>query len=117
MGHFLAGTRHGNSGDPNRAVQKDGVGGRDLVVLEAFNPNISTDPFNWIPKGLPLDLMDNTPSETMVNDQVTGYTNQQIFNSLQSDVTKMSDFKSKLFTLYGTSQQTQVTNLFAPYHY
>src|SRR5213082_1192772 len=47
--------------------------------------------------------------------QVSGYTNQQIFNYLQPDVTRMSDFKAKLFTLYGTTQQTAVNSLSASY--
>jgi hypothetical protein len=71
--------------------------------------------------GLPLNTMIQhilTVSRyTNTYDQATGYTNQQIFNSLQSDVTRMSDLRAKLFCLYGTAQQNQVNNLFASYHY
>jgi len=64
-----------------------------------------------------LDLIDNTPNETIVNDQVLGYTIQQIFGALQSDVGSVSQFKAKLLQFYGTAQQAQANNLFASYHY
>ncbi len=71
----------------------------------------------WIPEGLMEDLIDNTPAEAIVNDQVTGYTISQLFGALQSNVTSIPQYKAKLLQLYGTAQQTQVNNLFASYHY
>lgn len=117
MGFFLAGQRYGSNGDPGKASQNGGTTGYDLVALEVFDPNRAADVFKWIPKGLMLDLIDDTPIEATVNDKVSGYTNQQIFGALQSDVTRMSDYKAKLLLLYGTVQQTQINNLFASYHY
>ena len=88
-----------------------------IDAIENNNPNSSADPFAWIPEGLMEDLMDNTPAETVVNDQVTGYSISQLFGALQSDVTSIPQYKAKLSQLYGTAQQTQVNNLFASYHY
>ena len=64
-----------------------------------------------------LDFMDNTPLEITVNDNVNGYTIQQIFGALQSDVVSISQYKARLLQLYGTAQQAQVNNLFASYLY
>ena len=86
-------------------------------VLENFNPNYTPDPFRWIPKGLMWDLIDNTPGETIVIDQVSGYSISQIFGALKSDVTSVPQYKSRFLQLYGTTQQTQVNNLFNSYPY
>jgi hypothetical protein len=60
-------------------------------------PNLQTDPFRWMPKGLMYDLMDNgEPPATHVNDVVSGYTIAQIFAALQSDVTTVSQYKARL---------------------
>ena len=41
--------------------------------------------------------MDNgEPTNTLVNDQVSGYTIGQIFAALQSDVTTVSQYKARL---------------------
>lgn len=87
-------------------------------MLENFNPNLS-DPFKWIPKGLMWDLMDNTaePPKTSVNDQVFGFTTQQIFAALQSDVSSVSAYKSRLIQQNAGYQTTQVNALFTSYNY
>ncbi len=85
--------------------------------MENFNPNLSADPFKWIPKGLMEDLIDNTPNETIVNDQVTGFTIQKIFSALQSDVSSMQQYRTRFLQQNNNSQQSQVNNLFASYNY
>jgi hypothetical protein len=90
MGHFLANQTYPTTASP----QSEQVGGETWTstmyscgfspnstaphadVLENFVPNSSTDPFNWIPKGLMWDLIDNGENFTVsgVNDQVSGYT-------------------------------------------
>jgi hypothetical protein len=123
MGFFLANQKYNveptaPKGDPQVFVQSGNLNtGPDAFSLENFNPNLSSDPFHWIPKGIMLDLMDNTPTENTVNDQVQGYTIQQIFGALQSDVGSVSQYKVRLLLLYGNAQQTQVNNLFASYNY
>ena len=69
--------------------------------------------------GLMLDLNDNIefPTFTHVTDQVSGYTIQQIFSALQSDVTSIPLYKARLIQLYGTLQQSQVNTLFTSYGY
>ena len=56
-----------------------------IYVMEAFNPNLTADPFRWIPKGLMQDLMDVT-NETnppgVINDAVSGVTISQLFAAL-----------------------------------
>jgi hypothetical protein len=122
MGHFLADQRYGvNAYDqieqPGLQYNPNGTNHPDIDVLENFDPNYTPDPFRWIPKGLMEDLIDNTPTEAIVNDQVSGYSINQLFRAMQSDVTSVSQYKVRLLQLYGTAQQTQVNNLFASYHY
>jgi hypothetical protein len=99
MGHYLADQRYGLNSNSNfeqgTFYHNNDIPGlsSNLVALENFDPNFSSDPFHWIPKGLIEDLMDNTPTETLVNDQVNGYTIQQIFSVLQSDVTNPSNIE------------------------
>ncbi len=89
-----------------------------LDVEENFNPNLSTDPFYWIPQGLMLDLMDNTPTETSpVVDNVSGFTNLQLFNALQSDITSVPQYRIRFIQQNPGNQTTEVTNLFGQYHY
>ena len=80
MGHFLADQRYGTLG----SCQGEQTGGfsycpngfnhPNIDVLEAFDPNLSTDPFRWIPKGLMEDLIDNTIENTPIIDNIGGFT-------------------------------------------
>lgn len=132
MGHFLANQRYSNVASP----QNEQAGGTTWVstaypcsfwanstaphadVLENFDPNLSSDPFCWIPKGLMWDLMDNTPTETFpVIDNVTGFTIAQLFNALQSDVTSVPAYKARFIQQNLGNQNANITSLFAQYHY
>ncbi len=89
-----------------------------IDVLEAFDPNLAADPFRWIPKGLMQDLMDNTnETGTPVIDQVSGYTNQQMYSAFQSNIYTLQDYRLKLLQTTSNSTSAFVTNLFAQYHY
>ncbi len=92
-----------------------------LDVEENFNPNLSNDPFHWIPQGLFYDLWDNrndfTFDPTMVNDQVFGYTNRQMFNAFQSDVYSLQDYRIRLLQQNNNNQSAEIINLFSQYHY
>ena len=127
IGHFLADQRYGTSGS-NQTEQTGNTfftgGGAHphINVIEGFNPNLTADPFRWIPKGLMQDLMDNTPGEFVVNDPVTGFTISQIFNALQSDVTTVQQYRARLILQNPNSTanpnlSTQITTLFTSYHY
>lgn len=124
IGHFLAEQRYGTAASCH-LEQIGGVnccyntftGHPNLDVLENFNPNLSSDPFKWIPKGLMEDLIDDTPNEILVNDHVSGLTIQQIFTALQSDVSTMSQYKARLLQQIGNGQLTQINNLFSSYNY
>ena len=94
----------------------------NIDVLEAFDPNLTANPFRWIPKGLMQDLMDNTPTEVRVNDPVSGFTIPQIFNGLQSDVITVQQYRARLILQNPNSTanpnlSTQITTLFTSYHY
>jgi hypothetical protein len=89
-----------------------------IAVLENFDPNFTPDPFRWIPKGLMEDLIDNTQNETSpVIDNVNGFTIAQLFNALQSDVTSVQIYRARFIQQNLNNQTTNITNLFAQYHY
>ena len=96
---------------------------KHIDVLEAFNPNLTADPFRWIPKGLMQDLMDNGELfNKNVNDQVSGFSILQIFNAVQSDVSTVQQYKARLILqnpnpANNPNQSTQITTLFASYNY
>ena len=122
MGYYLASLKYNvepgsTKGDCCLAVQDNGFVSSDGIGLENFKPSLAADNFRWIPKGLMLDLIDNTPNETVVIDQVSGYTIQQIFAALQSDVSSVSQFKAKLLKQNNNNQSTQITTLFNQYGY
>ncbi|HTJ47834.1 MAG TPA: hypothetical protein VL443_00160 [Cyclobacteriaceae bacterium] len=128
MGHYMADIKYGvnascQSEQPKVAYScaSNGTGHPHIDALEAFDPTTSEDVFHWIPKGLMMDLMDDTPGEIRptfpVDDLVSGYTNQQFFNALDSDVRTVIDFKNRLLSENGNNQSIQVNTLFGDYGY
>ena len=95
----------------------------NFAAIENFDPNINlnTDPWRWIPQGLPYDLFDNRNDFAFPNGFVTdnafGYTAQQCFNALQGDVRTVPAFRDRLLQQNGNNQAVAVTNLFAEYGY
>ena len=122
-GHFLADVRYGT----NSTCQIEQKGGATycgaqphINVLEGFNPNLVNDPFRWIPKGIYLDLNDNGSERfatSLINDQVSGYTNQQMFQAIESDVRSLQTYRDRLLSKNGNNQAVQVQNLFHQYNY
>jgi hypothetical protein len=101
----------------NKAIAT-GTNHPDIDVLEYFKPGLLTNPFHWIPKGLMEDLIDNTPNEVFpVIDNVSGFTISQLFNALQSDVTSVQQYRARFIQQNPNNQTTNITNLFAQYHY
>ncbi|MCY7293406.1 MAG: hypothetical protein LH615_14600, partial [Ferruginibacter sp.] len=106
----------------NDFVNTTGAGGLNayLNAIENFNPNNTGDVQRWIPKGLPYDLSDNRDDFNFgasYHDEVSGYTNQQIFNALQSDVRSILVFRDRLLQQNGNNQSVQVNGLINEYHY
>lgn len=70
--------------------------------MEDFTPARTADPFRWIPQGLLYDLMDNRndnnaiPRRVLLDDQVMSYTIAQLFNALQSDITTLPAYHTRL---------------------
>lgn len=123
MGHYLADRQYGLSS--STAIEQ-GIAytnnnpifglSSHINLLEDFNPNRLNDPFNWIPQGLFYDLADSRNENAPVVDQVSGYTNQQMFNAFQSDIYSLQDYRIKLIQ-QNNSQTTEVVNLFNLYGY
>lgn len=90
-----------------------------LNLLEDFSPNRMNDPPRWIPEGIYYDLIDDLNDFIVyggpIEDNVTGFTNQQFFNAMDIDVRSMPQFRARFFSENGFNQA--VTNLFTQYHY
>ncbi len=86
-----------------------------LITLENYDPHLPNYPFDWIPKGLYYDMMDNRNENNPVVDQVAGYTNQQFFNAFSSSITSLGAYRQNLPNI--NNQAIQVTNLFQQYGY
>jgi hypothetical protein len=75
---------------------------------------------NWIPQGLPYDLWDNRNDAAFAGpliDNASGFTINQCFDALQTDVQSIPAFRDKLLQQNGNAQQVQVTQLFQQYGY
>jgi hypothetical protein len=95
----------------------------NLNLLEDFDPNRVVDPFRWIPQGLYYDMIDvrndavTPPIRITVTDEVSLFTNLQLFAPLQSDVTSLQQYRLRLQQQNTGNQTIQITNLFAQYGY
>ncbi|MEO6638534.1 MAG: hypothetical protein ABIN25_09665 [Ginsengibacter sp.] len=69
------------------------------------------------------DLIDNRNDNAIalprvpLNDNVVGYTNQQLFNALQSDVTTLQQYRVRLLSQNNNNQATGVNTNFTFYGY
>lgn len=128
MGHYLADRTYGLNSSQS---DEQGIGytnnnplpglSSHLNLLEDFSPYRLPDPFHWIPQGLFYDLMDTRNEQKLtggpVDDNVSNYTNQQMFNAFQSTIFTLQDYRIKLIQQNLNNQTTQVTNLFFQYGY
>ena len=128
MGQFMADLRYGTKGscqttqDNGRSYgvscDFDYSDHSHLDALEFFDPNLATDPFRWIPKGLDEDLIDANNETNPITDNVSGYyTNHLLFNAFSSSITTLQGYRSNLLSQNANNQATNVINLFAAYHY
>ncbi len=124
MGHYLADKTYGTNG----SCQKEQTGGSTwcntsgtlhphIDVEENFNPILSSDVFKWIPQGLYQDLRDVTNENFPIIDNVSNYTNQQMFNNFQSNISTLQNYKIRLLQTTSNSTSASVTNLFSQYGY
>ncbi len=95
----------------------------NLNLLEDFSPLRTNDPFRWIPQGLFYDLVDDrndfaaTANPLHPGDLVTGYTNQQLFNAIDDDVTTIPVYRQRLLLENNNNQAANVNALFGFYNY
>jgi len=127
IGHFLADQRYGTISSC-QAEQTDafgfgiffcpnGTNHPNIDVLENFDPNLLTDPFRWIPKGLLEDMTDNTNEINPITDNVQGFTIQQLYLALQADVNSVEQYRTRFIQQNPGNQNQQTINLFGQYHY
>lgn len=134
-GNFLANARYGNktscvSIQENQywlappftscGINSLSVANPYIQALERFDPNFQDDPFNWIPKGIFHDLMDDTPDEITdlrtVDDQVSNYTNSQLFNAIEQDIRSPQAYRDRLLQQNNNWQNLGVNALFNQYN-
>lgn len=128
-GHSLADARYGTNTSVTTgydgagypvAFYPNGTLHPHLEYLEKYFPN-SNKNFPWIPRGLFQDLKDNTISEftdlRTVDDQVSGFTDSQLFNAISSDVRSPQAYRDRLLQQNSNRQSTQVISLFNQYNY
>ena len=89
-----------------------------LAFILVTSPFRTYDPFHWIPQGLFYDLNDNrNETGNPVIDQVSGYTNQQMFNAFQSTIYTLQNYRIRLLQTTTNSTSGFVPNLFSQYGY
>ncbi|MDF2159184.1 hypothetical protein P2G54_15080 [Algoriphagus sp. CAU 1675] len=89
-----------------------------LNNLESQKPSDTSNSNYWIPRGLYYDLTDTgEPSSTGVVDNANLYTPAMIFQSLNSEVLSVGQFKTDLLSRNNNLQSTQVNQLVQSYGY
>jgi hypothetical protein len=87
--------------------------------IEDFSPNRTSDRHRWIPEGIYYDMIDDRNDRNfnpvLPIDNVTGFTNLQLFNALDNDVRSMPQFRTRFLSENGFNQA--VVNLFSEYYY
>ena len=95
----------------------------NLNLLEDFSPLRTNDPFRWIPQGLYYDLFDNDndrnaiPRRIDLDDNVNSYTNQQLFDAIDGDITNIPAYRIRLLQENTNRDFAGVTNIFNFYNY
>jgi hypothetical protein len=122
FGHIIADRIYGNGAENFQLQGKQWVSdankSSNLKYLEEFDPNIGVpnDYFNWIPVGLINDLMDSQVDPLPMNDNVSGFTYQEIQSVLAQKPSLLTQVKSLLKDIK-PSQSIQIDQLFASYGY
>ncbi len=125
IGHTFTNSKYGNN-SPQFNEQGNGYTldnpvfglSSNLNLLEDFSPLRTNDPFRWIPQGLFYDLFDiRNETGNPIIDNVSNYTNQQLFDAIDSDIITMQEYRQRLIQENNNNQSAQVTNLFAQYNY
>ena len=132
MGHYLADKKWGNKStsfpEQGDLLQMKNVVtfnptanlSSHIIFLEAYQPHKKDDPNAWIPKGLMFDLVDGNTElfrQSGITDDVSGFTNAQLYKALQEDVKDVYEFKYKLLMQNNFHQQSAVNELFKQYGY
>lgn len=125
IGKYFSDKRYGSSssnhGEQFIAYPNGYISGLNshLIALENYDPHLANYPFDWIPKGIYYDMID-TRNETFppVNDNVSGFTNQNFFNTFNSKITTLSSYKQNLISQNsGNPTVNNVNSLFQQYDY
>jgi hypothetical protein len=128
IGHFFADKKYPNSSSEqyDQSIKYNNsdpipVLSSHLNLLEEFSPYRTDDPFHWIPTGLFYDMFDMRNEQKAtggpVDDNVSGYTNLQMFKAFSSGITTLSGYKTNLLQQNSNNQSVQVIYLFSQYGY
>lgn len=135
MGHFMTDLKYVANSNPtfnqgfeyrNGDIRQGGtivaVTGLNVHVnlLEDFDNHRTIDPDRWISQGIYYDLIDNRNDvlfdRVLLDDQVAGYTNQQFFNALDTDIRSLPGFRVRLLNENGNNQAAGVNTIFTFYN-
>jgi hypothetical protein len=92
-------------------------------LLEDYSPFRLDDNTHWIPYGLYYDLIDDRndniafPPRVAIDDQVLGYTNQQLFNAMDNDINNPVDYRVRLLNENNNNQSINLITIFNRYDY
>ena len=126
MGHFMADSKYQLNSAPTimqRTLYNNNAifnGSSHINALEDYDPSRTFDPDAWIPVGLYYDLIDARNDENFgrvnLNDQVSGYTNQQFFNALDEDIRSLPAFRIRLLNENSNNQAAELNTIFTFYN-
>jgi len=90
--------------------------------MKDFSPGRLNDPFRWIPQGVYYDMIDDrndfaVSGPPLPIDNVSNYTNQQLFQALGPNVKSMPQFRAVLLQENNNAQAAEVNLLFNRYNY
>ena len=88
-----------------------------MNAIEDFSPSRMNEVFRWIPEGIYYDMFDLRNEATPVIDNVSGYTNQQLFQALGPNVKSMPQYRVRVLLENNNNQSAQVIQLFSQYNY
>lgn len=128
IGHYFTNLRYGMASSDWSDQGQDYFNGvpisglsSHLILLENFSPYRTEDPFHWIPTGLYYDMMDARNDATAIprivniDDQVSGYTNDQFYNAFSSSIYNLGSYKTNLLQQNSNRQSAEINTLFTAY--
>ena len=113
---------HGNGTEPGAGYVAVAESWADHIgeLFDDGNPEVSTRCENlvlegngFVPEGIHYDLFDQgvEPWNTGITDNISGFTNEMIFNTLNSQVTSIPQLETRLWNNYSTAPGVNASQL------